>query len=236
MKLTNDNYDEQDDEIEKEDEIETSQTDKDVLKDPQKELLEGIETEEYDIKPVFHSASDLNLDLSEKEGISFRYTFNGAEVAEGLRIFQKETIYKRNMLYTALLLVLFIVYLYSSVKDPTQFMNTFLCVICVVFIGFIWYVPFSHLKKTAKAADTTALEFNMTVYDNCIEMGEENGSFVMLFNKEITKIFETSKLFLICAGKERMFVLPKRCLENGQVNQLKDIFKKEMKDKYIFIG
>lgn len=222
-------------EIEKEmeNQIEIDKTDEDILQNPQEELKVGIETEEYDVVPNFQTTKEELMSLEEKEGIEFEYSFNGEEVTEGLKLFQKDTIYKRNLIYSCLLLVIFSMYVIGIVKDPSNLFNMFLSTMCIAVMAFIWYTPFAHIKKTAKAANENNLRFNMTVYDDCVKIGEENGSFVLKYNKEITKVYETIKLFLICAGKERIFIVPKRCLKDGQRTEIKELLQLTMQENYI---
>lgn len=222
------------DEIEKElaGQVETDETEKSIKENPQEGMFEGVEADEFDVKPDFKTEFDEIIELKSRKGIELKYSFNGEEIKEALKIFQRVTICKRNLIYTGILAVIFIMYVGGIAKsgDP---LSMFLAILCIVVIGFIWYMPLTHIKKTAKAADTHELNFVMTVYDDCVKIGEEDSSFVLHFNKEITKMFETPTQFLICAGKERVFLLPKRFLEDGQTNQLKDIFSAAMKENYI---
>ncbi|WMJ21794.1 YcxB family protein [Paludicola sp. MB14-C6] len=223
-----DKYEKLEQELEQQEEV--TLTEKEALKNPQKEFTGGIETEEYDVVPKFTASCE--EDLKDKEGIKIEYSFNGEEVAEGLKIYQKQTIYKRNLIYTGILFVIFVLYVFSIAKDPSQTLSIFLATMCVVVVAYIWFLPANHIKKTAKAADETEMRFQMTIYDNCIKIGEDTATYILNYNKEITKIFETVKLFVICAGKERIFILPKRCLKDGENTKIKELFQLTMDDQY----
>lgn len=216
-----------------EEQIEEYKTDEDIIKNPQEGLKEGIETEEYDVKPNFSADEDELLELEGKEGIYVEYGFNGEDVKEGLKIFHKETIYKRNIIFTVLLLAIFGMYVYGIINNKDNLLSIFLACMCIGVVGFLWYVPLSHVRKTAVAADKSELRFNMTIYDSCVKIGEECGSFILHYNKEITKVFETARLFLICAGKERIFILPKRCLKDGETEQVKTLLSLVMDENYL---
>lgn len=231
MKFGKKDYEEQEKEMEAF--VEEDKTDEDILKNPQEELKEGIETEEFDVKPNFDSSQEFLESLKDKEGIVIPYSFNGDEVKRALKLFQKETIYKKNIIYSVLSLALFALFVYQTISNPDNGFSAFFAAACVALFAFIWYMPYSHLKKTAKATDLNPLSFTMTVYDDCIKIGEENGSFVMKYNKEVSKIYEMVDMFLICAGKERIFILPKRCLKDGQTTELKELFSLVMQEKYI---
>lgn len=220
-------------EDQQENEIELDKTDHDIMKNPQKEFQGGVETEEFDVLPEIDPHVELQDELEIKEGIEFQYSFNGDEVTEGLTLYQSVTILKRNLIYSAILLCVFFAYMVNIVKNPGEAFSVFLAAMCVAVLAFIWILPKMHIKKTAKAADMQILTFSMIVYDNCIKIGEDGGSFIIAYNKEINVIYETQNLFLVCAGKERLFILPKRCLGQGQEDQLREVFQTAMADKFI---
>lgn len=206
--------------------------DEDFIKEEKVKLNEGIETQEYDQVKTFDTPKEELDELKEKEGIEINYSFNGDEVKQGLKIFQKQTIYKKNIIYTVALFLIFMLYVLNIVKGDKGGFTIFLAAMCVGLIVFIWYAPLSHIKKTAEATDENNLTFNMKIYENCVRIGEENGSFVIHYNKEITKIFETGNLFLICAGKERIFILPKRFLNSEQIVKISSLFKEKMGENF----
>lgn len=213
--------------------VEIDKDDNDILKNPQKEFYGGVETEEYDILPELDPHDDLKDELAQKEGIELTYSFNGEEVEEGLTVYQSAVLRKKNLVYSVILLAVFFVYMVNIIKNPGEAFSVFLATMCIAVLGFIWILPKLHVKKTAKAANLEELKFSMVVYDNCIKIGEENGSYIVAYNKEISNIFETANLYLICAGKERLFILPKRCVPRETEGKLQEIFKTAMAEKYI---
>lgn len=221
---------EQYEEIEHEQDV-SDKTDEDLKKDPQKEFSHGVETDEYDIMPPIEENTEAEAELEGKEGIEIEYSFNGEEVREGLKAYQRETLFKKNMIYSLILLAVFAIYMVNIIQHPGEFLPMFLAVLCVTVICFLWYLPAKHVKKTAEAADLTEMKFRMTIYDTGVRIAEENGSFVISYGKEITKILETEHLFLICVGKERMFILPKKYLD-GREAEVKGIFQTAMGDNY----
>lgn len=198
----------------------------------EKTLNQGIEAQELDSEPEYENAEESDLDLSQEKKIEISYDFNGKEVEEALKIFQKETLFKKNMIYTIIFAVIFLVYVATVIKNPTQTMAYLLMAVCAVSVIFVWYFPINHIKKMSKAADADKESFKMNIYESCIQVGEENGSFILKFNKDITKIFETQNLFILCAGKERVFIVPKRCISND--SEVTDIFKNAMEENYSF--
>lgn len=200
-------------------------------------LSMGVTAEEYDICPELEKTaeSEIEEEVRDKEGIEIEYAFNGADIREGLKVFHRETIYKRNIIYSLLLLVIFVIYLVSILNNPGEGLSMFLAAMCVAVIAFLWYLPAKHIKKTAQAADQNNMTFRMVIYDNCIRILQEHGSFLIHYraDKEITKIIETPNLFLICCGKERVFLLTKRSLDEQTEECVRNIFRDKMGDKYL---
>ena len=164
-----------------------------------------------------------------------RYSFNGSEVREGLKIFQRDTIYKKNAIYSVILLAIFMIYTVNIIRNPSEAFSIFLAALCLAVLMFLWYLPAKHVKKTAEAADKEEMWFTMTVYDNCVRIKEEKGGFVIEYGKEISKVFETINLFLICVGKERIFILPKRFLTDGREEQVRELFQSGMGEQFITV-
>lgn len=196
-------------------------------------MASGLTAADYDLDSEFKTEFEEMVELKNRKGLEIKYSFNGEEITEALKIFQRETIYKRNLIYTGVFAAIFILYVISMMMDKSTQFSMFLAVVCIACICFIWYSPLAHIKKTAKAADTHELKFTMVVYDDCVKIGEDEASFVLSFNKEINKIFETPSQFLLCVGKERVFLIPKRFLEDGVTTQVKELFSNAMGDKYI---
>ncbi|MEG2813048.1 MAG: hypothetical protein RSA79_00455 [Oscillospiraceae bacterium] len=198
----------------------------------EKSLSQGVQTDEWDQEKERTEDDENDIDLAKEKGIEVTYDFTGDEVKEALKIYQKKTLFKKNMIYTVIFALIFVVYIATLIKNPTQKMPMILSGVCVIAIAFIWYFPLSHIKKSAKAADEDKEQFKMTIYDFAINVGEENGSYILKFNKDINQVFEIENLFILCFGKEKVFILPKRCLENSE--EITNIFKKALNEKYSF--
>lgn len=213
----------------------SDESDAELLKDPQREFEKGVEGDEYDILPELEKADPEADRFSGKEGVCVRYSFNGAEVRQALKIFQRDTIYKKNAVYSLLLLVIFMIYTVNLIKHPDEAFSMFLAALCLAVIMFIWYLPAKHIKKAAQAADSEPIALRMTIYGDCVWCGEDESGFVLNYNKEITKVFETPDLFLLCVGKERVFILPKRCLDGDgeQEAKIREFLQDGMKDRYV---
>lgn len=218
--------------------IQTDKIDKDldIKNNEQNKIKQDLTAEENDVEYDNLKQEDEEIfhDFKNKEGIEVVYSFNGEEVTQGLAIFQKITIYKKNLIYSVILVGVFLMYATNFLNDTNnRNISILLAAISVGVLFIIWQLPRSHIKKTAEAADSSDMTFRMSIYDSGIKIGEENGVFAIFYNKEITKIVATQTLYVICVGKERVFILPKRFLNEEKILKITQIFIETMQENLI---
>lgn len=191
----------------------------------------GVTGEQYDMEPETPNQTE---DVFEgQEAIRVAYSFTGEEIKNGLRVFQHETMFKKNLIYTLVLAAFFGIYSFGAFQKEPNALTIFICIMCVSIMAFIWYMPWNHRRLTARAIDAAqdTLSFVMLLYPSGIRINEEKGSCAMQFGKEINKIAETEDAFLFFAGKERLFVLPKRFVEDEEA--VRSRLKNGMGEKYL---
>lgn len=141
--------------------------------------------------------------------------------------------FKKNLIYTLVLAAFFGIYSLSAFqKEPNGF-TIFICIMCITVIAFIWYMPWNHRRMMKKGIDQseTPLDFVMTVYETGVKIEQENGACTMKFGEIVNKIAETEESFLLFAGKERLFVLPKRFVQDEDA--LRARFQNAVGEKYL---
>lgn len=196
------------------------------------DLAQGIVTDNYDIPPELERHTEELAELEGRDCVKVEYTFNGDDIREGLKLYQKETLWKKNAIYSAILLVVFALYTVNIFRNPSEPLYYVLAALCLLVTAVLWIMPKRHIKKTAAAVETTEMRFRMAVYDDCLRIAEEGGGFVIHFGKEVTRVLDTPRHFLFCVGKERIFILPKRCLQEGQEEKLRTFVQNGMGEKY----
>ncbi len=214
---------------------------------PKKRILEEkvdtskpeIDSEDYDIHIPLKQPEDADARIAGKTPVRVVYDMNEAEVEEGLKHFHKLTLYKKNLVYTIILFVIFSLYVYRITTEKTQgapnSMQYFLAALCVALIAFLWYMPHRHIKTTKQAVANERMTFTVDVYDTCLMVGELDNQQMVDFEMPKPRViaFETPLNFCVGVGKERIFILPKRCL-NGSEDAvracLKQGFGERMKD------
>lgn len=214
---------------------EKDRLDPDIEQKQQKEGFSGsVETDEFDhLPPPPKRDEELEEKAAAEKSVSFTYSYNGEDVKEGLFIFQKLTTFKRNIIISVVLLLVFSTYFINIVKNPNQTLSMFLSIMCIAVLCILWIMPRGHVKRVAAIADQNPQSFTMTVYETCVRVGEGERSFLYSFLKEINMVVETKNLFMVCAGKEQIFLLPKRHIGEEIQLQIREVFKAKMQDKFI---
>lgn len=159
-----------------------------------------------------------------KEGVEITYNLRAEEVKKCLLLLQKEQIYKRNLIYTAVLVVIFILYLVSVIQNPNYTMGMFMLALSAGVIALIWMMAWRYRSSQAKAVSSVEGDFNMTVYDTGILVHQENGDFRALFTESRFRVRELEDAFLLDLNRQRVYVLPKRCMDEGQIQSLRQSF------------
>ncbi len=195
-----------------------------------------LDADNYDIHIPIAQPEDADARIAGKTPIRIFYDMNADEVTEGLKRFHKLTLYSKNLIYSIILLVLFILYVYRiTTAEPgtVSSMQYFLAVVSVAMIGFIWYMPTRHIKATKEAVTKEKNTFMVDVYDTCVMVGEEGNQTMVDFEMIKPRVigFETSLNFCIGVGKERIFIIPKRCTE-GREDAVRACLQEGFKDKY----
>ncbi len=196
---------------------------------------QGLDAEQYDVaKPSIEGEKVYEED--ELSGIEIRYDLKGEDVKKALKIFQKKTIYKKNIIYTVVLVILFILYIRQMINDPTYTMAKIMAPLCVAIICFIWYSPAKHIKKTAEAVDLSIDTFTIEICEEGILLKEEKGKYLVSYNKPTTKCVELDTVFVIFVSDKQVFAVPKRCIDEENLEKVKTLLKDGLKEKYEVIA
>lgn len=164
-------------------------------------------------------------DPSSQPHVDVVYNLTEDEVRSGLYAFQKKVLYKRNIVYTVVFSVFFLLYvidiLFRNSRSAFHYVGLVLCIVVLV---FLWVNPRRHREQLAKAMATVEDDFTMTIYKKYIWIQQENGGFRIMFNDPKVFILQDSDKFIIGIGREQIFLLPKRCLDAEQLNQITEFF------------
>lgn len=178
-----------------------------------------LSADNYDIDIPTPQPENADARIAGKTPVRVFYDMNGEEVSEGMKRFHQLTMYGKNLAYTIILAVIFSLYVYRIASAAsTDSMQYFLAAVCVAMIAFIWYMPHRHIKATREAVEKEKTTFMVDVYDTCIMVGNEGNQSMIDFDMSKPRViaFETPLNFCIGVGREKIFIIPKRCTEGRE--------------------
>lgn len=208
--------------------------------------MSNIENNQNEIE-AFENKEKINDKNSKKALLSFEYDIKNDEEGQAFLLFQKKYVYKKNWIKTIAFAVIAILFIISIGRNPEQPMNYILAAICIAAVFIIW----SNTKKIRSSLlDALKLieddRYIFTLYDDSFsietilaENVDENGEEIppvepriVNFNDILINIIETEDMFVMILKKDTIYVLPKRCMTQEQVNILQNTFLDKLKDNY----
>lgn len=184
--------------------------------------LDVAEFSEKDLPPT-QKGSDENQDLPHRE---FKYNLTGEDVREGLKRFQKQYGKTRKIVYTALCGVIIVINLIDMIFNQNLNPLSYLFVgVAIAVLFVVWNNPKMHRNKIAKAVESDDINFTMCIYDEHVFIREQDGGLKIKYDDEKNRFFETKERFIICNGKERIYILPKRCITDNDISFIRSKFE-----------
>lgn len=194
---------------------------------------QGLNADEYAVSDPWVDSEELSEEEEEElSGYEIRYDLKPEEATAAMKAFQKKVLFKKNLIYTAVLAVLAALYFVNILKNPDYAMGKFLCVFALVVIALLWYLPHRHIKKTAKAIGLTDSTFTIEVSDVGFILKEEGGKYLVRYTTPTVGVLELENVFVVCVSKEKMFAIPKRCIPAEDMDELKQQLKEGLGEKY----
>ncbi|MBR5496012.1 MAG: YcxB family protein [Oscillospiraceae bacterium] len=171
----------------------------------------------------------------EQNEIYIEYDQTPQEVDQALHKFQKKTIYKKNYLYTGLLVVLAILYILQVIKNPEYTQGVILLMVCIVVLGAIWILPYNHRRKVKKAVENVEVKYSIKfTSEKMVIPSREQGveDLEIYFKDNQLEALETDTMFIMMLSRQTLFALPKRCLTSEQVSEVSAILEEGLRKLY----
>jgi len=160
-----------------------------------------------------------------KEGTEIIYDLQEEEVKRQLLFLQKKQIYRRNIIYTCIMAALFILHLVTVINNPSYPLGMLMMAISAGVIVVIWVMAWKYRSSQAKAVSAVKEGFRMTVFENGILVKQENGNFHALFSEPKFRVWDREGAFLLDLNRQRIYILPHRCMSVEQIDILRQYFK-----------
>lgn len=189
-------------------------------------------TEEYDNNIKMTEGEDAFSVFAGQKQLPLHYDLTAADVKLGLLRFQKKTIYKKNWIYTALLGVIFVLYVISIIRNPKDGLGFFLCILSLAVIGFIWLLPLHHRTKTAKAVAQMDDKFQLTVCEKGLIAGTGETASYIFYENEPVEVFSYPDMMIFSICKEKIFVVPRRCVGEDDWQEAVAMLKDGLNERF----
>ncbi len=140
---------------------------------------------------------------------------------DGFRLYQKKYVMRRNYLMMLLFGVLFISFVVSSVKNPSNTMSYVLMMVCAAMIFMLWYNPRKQRRSIVEAVKGLEQERYEAQHDGKVlrihllqdETETDRIPESRLLTEQID-VQETEQFYLVCDGKRMFYILPKEALKH----------------------
>ena len=215
-----------------------------IMKDDIKKISKQVMNIENEAKEL--------LDREEHALAIVEYDVKNTEEKEAFMAFQKKFVYKQNIIKTIVFALVGIIFLIRIIYKPDNAVFWLGLVICLAAIFIFWYNPIKirkTLMESLKPLEDDRYIFKLYDYKFSIETilpederFDEDGKEIVIkprvvqFSDIGLKILEKRDMFLLFLKKESIYVLPKRCIEDYQINTIRKTFEEKLGEDYEIEG
>ena len=179
--------------------------------------------------------------------LSFEYNVKNSEEEQAFRAFQKKYVYKGNIIKTILFGIVSLLFMISYIRYPKECLYPVLTFVSLAFIFVIWFNTVKIRKSLLQALKVLENDrYVFTLFDDRFsietildesEFGEDEEIPVIKpriveFKGTEINVIEKPDMFVLILKKDTIYVLPKRCFEDGDAKVLSDAFKKHLGENY----
>lgn len=195
---------------------------------------QGLTADEYVLaEPTIESRLLSEDEEEELSGIPIAYDMKAEEVIPALKAFQHKVSFRKNLIYTAILAVLAVLYYWQVWHNPDYNMGKLLGALCLFVILMIWYLPTRHIKATVQAIESDPATYHLEISDVGILILENGGKYLVRYSTPSVSVIELPEVFTVCVSKEKVFIIPKRCVPADQLDEVRRLMKDGLGSRYI---
>lgn len=194
---------------------------------------QGLTADKYAVsKPWIESDRLSEEEEAEIGGVEIEYDMRKEEIVPGMKAFQRKVAFKKNMIYTAILAVIAILYGQAVWVDPSYDMGKVFIGISVFVIFMLWFMPYRHIQNTVKAIEADPAQYKLTVTPVGILIPEGGGSYLIRYSAPEFSAVELENAFTLCVSREKVFIVPKRCVLPEKFSEVRQMLKDGLKERY----
>lgn len=186
-----------------------------------------------DIKEVgLKEAEEKVFENAEGKELLIYYNLTENEVYEGLKWFQSVVGKNRRIVYTVLCLSIVAINLFDMLfRGNTHPYNYLFIGVSLAIVFIVWYSPYRYRKQTSIIVGNEELTFSMGFKEEHILIREEEGQTHLCYKDDSFIAKEEKDKFIFLFEKEKIYILPKRCIDKNEEEEIKGYLSK-MGDRY----
>ncbi len=155
------------------------------------------------------------------------------------RLYQRRFLMWKSWILEAVLVLLSVDFIVTAFKDPSNMLVYFLLILCVVLLVMLIFHPMrirrrmmDAVKEMGEIPYVAALSEQEIVIQTWTEdPSEEIPPTVLEYDKNM-RVIEQEQFFLICEGKERFYVLPKKALYDEQIFAMRHFLRQKLDKRF----
>ncbi len=195
---------------------------------------QGLTADEYSVSDPWIDSKRLSEEEEDElSGILIEYDMKREEIVPAMKAFQKKVSFRKNMLYTVVLTALAVLYYYQVWNRPDYDLGKVLGSLCLLVILLIWYLPGRHIKSTVQAIESDPMTYRLEISDVGILILENGGKYLVRYSTQSVSVIELPNVFTVCVSKEKVFIIPKRCVPEDQMDEVRRRMQEGLRDRYV---
>lgn len=155
------------------------------------------------------------------------------------RLYQRRFLMWKSWILEAVLVLLSVDFIVTAFKDPSNMLVYFLLILCVVLLVMLIFHPLrirrrvmDAVKEMGEIPYVAAMSEQEIVIQTWTEdPSEEIPPTVLEYDKNM-RVIEQEQFFLICEGKERFYVLPKKALYDDQIFAMRHFLRQKLDKRF----
>ena len=195
---------------------------------------QGVTADEYCVSDPWIDSSRLSDEEEEElSGILIEYDMKKEEIVPAMKAFQNKVSLRKNLLYTAVLAVLAVLYYYQVWNNPDYNLGKVLGSLCLFVILMIWYLPGRHIKATVQAIESDPMTYRLEISEVGFLILENGGKYLVRYSTPSVSVIELPNVFTVCVSKEKVFIIPKRCVPEDKLSEVRKLMQDGLKERYV---
>ncbi len=195
---------------------------------------QGLTADSYSVSDPWIDSNRLTEEEEEElSGILVEYDMKKEEIVPGMRAFQRKVSFRKNLIYTAVLAVLTVLYFQAVLKKPDYTIGMVLGGLCLLVILMIWYMPVRHINNTVKAIEAEHMTYRLEISEVGFLILEDSGKYLVRFSTPSVSVIELPVCFTVCVSREKVFIIPKRCVRPEDMDEIRRRMQQGLGDRYV---